>query len=79
MHPDRIDDAACKALVDRLPELKTSMADKYASQDFDWDIMFALGQAAIVRAAWSKRQLFEVMVDFWSNHLNVTNPFDDGW
>ena len=28
---------------------------------------------------WSSRQLFEVMVDFWSNHLNVTNPFDGGW
>ena len=23
---------------------------------------------------WSNRQLFEVMVDFWSNHLNVTSP-----
>ena len=28
---------------------------------------------------WSSRQLYEVMVDFWANHLNVTNPFDGGW
>ena len=41
--------------------------------------MDELGQAAIMRAAWSKRQLFEVMVDFWSNHLNVTNPSDNVW
>ena len=26
--------------------------------------------------AWSRRQLLEVMVDFWSNHLNVTCPLE---
>jgi uncharacterized protein (DUF1800 family) len=41
--------------------------------------MYALGQATLARACWSRRQLFEVMADFWSNHLNVTNPFDGGW
>ena len=41
--------------------------------------MFDLGVAALVRAAWSKRQLLETMVDFWSNHLNVTNPSDRVW
>ena len=41
--------------------------------------MFELGQATLARQMWSSRQLFEVMVDFWSNHLNVTNPFDGGW
>lgn len=44
-----------------------------------WDVMEQLGQAAVMRAAWSNRQLFEVMVDFWSNHLNVTNPSSDVW
>ena len=28
---------------------------------------------------WSERQLLEVMVDLWSNHLNVTNPSDSVW
>jgi uncharacterized protein (DUF1800 family) len=41
--------------------------------------MFDLGVATLARACWSRRQLFEVMVDFWSNHLNVTNPSDDPW
>ena len=41
--------------------------------------MFELGSATLARACWSKRQLFEVMVDFWSNHLNVTNPIDSVW
>jgi uncharacterized protein (DUF1800 family) len=42
-----------------------------------WDVMVSLGQAAIGRAIWSRRQLLEVMVDFWSNHFNVTCPSDN--
>ena len=30
------------------------------------------------RAVWSSRQLFEVMVDFWSNHLNIPTPAEKG-
>jgi uncharacterized protein (DUF1800 family) len=30
-----------------------------------------LAQAKILRAAYSERQLYEVMVDFWTNHFNV--------
>ena len=41
--------------------------------------MNELGRATLARQIWSSRQLYEVMVDFWSNHLNVTNPFDGGW
>ena len=44
-----------------------------------WDVMQQLGTAAVARAAWSSRQLFEVMVDFWSNHLNVTCPSGGVW
>lgn len=38
-----------------------------------------LGRATIGRQIWSSRQLQEVMVDFWANHLNIQNPFDTGW
>jgi uncharacterized protein (DUF1800 family) len=30
-----------------------------------------LTQAALLRAIYSKRQLYELMVDFWSNHFNI--------
>ncbi|MFB9323173.1 DUF1800 domain-containing protein [Cryptosporangium minutisporangium] len=30
----------------------------------------------IARQIWSKRQLFEVMVDFWNDLFHVANPFD---
>ncbi len=80
LRPSRINDSYSTNLIsDRYPNLSRSMADIWAEQTFDWITMFELGQAAIARATWSKRQLFEVMVDFWSNHLNVTNPFDGGW
>ena len=34
-------------------------------------IIGELQQAALLRAIASERQLFEIMVDFWSNHLNI--------
>src|SRR5439155_8507106 len=40
--------------------------------------MRELGRATLGRQIWSSRQLYEVMVDFWANHLNVRNPLDGG-
>ena len=34
-------------------------------------VVFELQQARLLRAVDSRRQLYEVMVDFWSNHFNV--------
>ncbi|MBD3782382.1 MAG: DUF1800 domain-containing protein [Micrococcales bacterium] len=36
-------------------------------------------EAYVARALWSKRQLLEVMVDFWTNHLVVTAPWGETW
>lgn len=35
------------------------------------NIQNALVRAAIIRAVWSKRQLFERVVEFWSDHFNI--------
>jgi len=79
--PDTIDDTACEQLIaSRLPMANWTIAQAMNGlESSSWDAMFQLGVAAVARAAWSKRQLFEVMVDFWSNHLNVTNPSDSVW
>jgi uncharacterized protein (DUF1800 family) len=45
----------------------------------DDKMMNDLGAAHVGRAVWSSRQLFEVLVDFWSNHLNVPSPRGDVW
>ncbi|HET8684802.1 MAG TPA: DUF1800 domain-containing protein [Micromonosporaceae bacterium] len=34
--------------------------------------------AAFARQLWSTRQLYEVVVDFWANHLNIPAPFEGG-
>ena len=44
-----------------------------------WDAMTDYGVATAGRQVWSQRQLYEVMVDFWANHLNVPTPGPGGW
>jgi uncharacterized protein (DUF1800 family) len=80
LNPSTIDDHVCDSYVARFPRLVWTIpqARHYLSSGA-WDVMDDLGQASLVRAAWSRRQLFELMVDFWSNHLNVTNPSSDVW
>ena len=34
-------------------------------------IILELQQARLLRAVYSQRQLYEMMVDFWSNHFNI--------
>jgi uncharacterized protein (DUF1800 family) len=79
LHPGQIQDSA-SGMVRRWPRLNWSSATVHGALRIgSWDVMFDLVQAHIARAAWSDRQLFEVMVDFWSNHLNVTCPSSDVW
>ncbi len=43
-----------------------------------WDAMTYFGEATMARQIWSQRQLFEIMVDVWANHLNVPVPGPGG-
>jgi uncharacterized protein (DUF1800 family) len=80
LDPDSVNDGFCEDLIaDRFPRLDWSIRTAHDRLDFGWDLMFDLGVATLARACWSERQLLEVMVDLWSNHLNVTNPSDAGW
>ena len=79
--PARIKDSACERLIkDRLGHVNWSIPQaRHGLEPFSWDLMNDTTIATIARAAWSERQLFEVMCEFWSNHLNVTNPSDRVW
>jgi uncharacterized protein (DUF1800 family) len=83
--PASIPDPVSDALVARLPLSGLSISAIRAKvkartlANYSWDPMFQVGFAAMARAIWSERQLYEVMVDFWSNHLNVTCPSGDVW
>jgi hypothetical protein len=81
LDPASLDDASCDRILARYPRLRLGIPAIRAGAlpEFSWDLMFELGQTTLVRAAWSRRQLLEIMVDLWSNQLNVTNPFDGGW
>ncbi len=50
-----------------------------AIKKYSWDAMFEYGQATLSRQIWSRRQVYEVMVDFWANHLNMPMPSDKAW
>lgn len=80
LNPASIDDHVCTGYLARYPRLAWTIpqARHYLSNGA-WDVMSDLGQATLLRATWSRRQLYEVMVEFWSNHLNVTNPSSDVW
>ncbi|HEY6794124.1 MAG TPA: DUF1800 domain-containing protein [Kineosporiaceae bacterium] len=78
--PDPVDDG----LVTRFPVLASTTSDfiarsKAANRAGNGDQMQALNRLCVARAIWSPRQLLERMVDFWSNHLNVTCPSDRVW
>jgi uncharacterized protein (DUF1800 family) len=78
--PQNIADPGGDAVVAAYPTVSMSTADlRRTLKDGDNTAQDELGRATIGRQIWSSRQLHEVMVDFWSNHLNVQNPFDGGW
>ncbi|MEV6349845.1 DUF1800 domain-containing protein [Actinoplanes sp. NPDC051851] len=85
LNPASIGDAAMDAQLARLPLATLTQAEVRARvksgslKPHSWEPMWQLGFAAVARAAWSERQLFEVMADFWGNHLNVTCPSGDVW
>ncbi|MGN6605514.1 MAG: DUF1800 domain-containing protein [Jatrophihabitans sp.] len=47
--------------------------------EYGWDAMDQLTRVTVGLQAWSSAQLYEVLVDFFSNHLNVANHRGDLW
>ena len=80
LNPASIDDRACEALVARLPLAGASIAAVRADQPVhSFEAFRQLGRAAMARAAFSERQLFESVVHFWANHLHIAAPSSGGW
>jgi uncharacterized protein (DUF1800 family) len=57
------------------PAKLRAMNEERQKPDY-WYAHDQLESAAIARAAWSERQLFEVMVDFWHSRLHVAAHLD---
>ena len=69
LHPDTIDDGACQL---RARRFETLQLDPGTCYEFKKPVLRdEISRYSILRAVYSKRQLFEVMVGFWTDHLNI--------
>lgn len=78
--PAGIDDSAATRALARFPLAIADPPELHATlSNGSWDSMVQVTRATLARELWSRRQLYEVMVELWSNHLNVTCPSSDVW
>jgi uncharacterized protein (DUF1800 family) len=90
LQPKAIKDKAADKLVHWWPSLRRDPADLWARQtsqvEAGWEVMDDYARWVLMRRMTSKRQLLEVMTEFWENHLHVaavgdaqfTHRFDYG-
>jgi uncharacterized protein (DUF1800 family) len=71
LDPQRIDDSALAALLPPLPERPADVTEQRAARQFSRQQVQALAAQKVIRAAYSERQLEEILADFWFNHFNV--------
>ena len=77
LNPDTVDDAELEAMVEGYEMLGLSNKElgtrrrNQVDNEVDQRIVGELRHNAVLRARHSRRQLREVLVDFWTNHLNV--------
>lgn len=75
LNPDAIDDSKLDRALRRLECLYEPAGELFEYKPKH--LLEQLTRAAILRAAWSERQLFEVMARFWSDHFNIDSSKGD--
>lgn len=69
LHPETLDDTPCEILVRRFESLHMTPGDLF---EFKREVAEdEITRATLLRALYSRRQLYEVLVEFWSDHLNI--------
>jgi uncharacterized protein (DUF1800 family) len=71
LNPQRVDDAALAAVLTPLPQRPGDIASQQQARQFGRQQVQGLAAQKVLRAAYSERQLEEILVDFWFNHFNV--------
>lgn len=74
LHPASIDDAAMDAMLAPFATLgmtSKEIYDTYVVPNQNAVPILELETAAVLRGAYSKRQLYERMVEFWTDHFNL--------
>ncbi|WP_330476569.1 DUF1800 domain-containing protein [Terrabacter sp. C0L_2] len=79
--PATVPDTAMDAMLTRWPRLswKTWEVREQLDGGDQWAVMMDLLEAHLARALFSRRQLLETVVDFWTNHLVVPVPSSEVW
>lgn len=75
LQPDKIADDDCDARLRELPLLSMNWRETAGLRDAEWRSAETLRDALLTRAIHSNRQLFERVVEFWTDHFNV--PLED--
>ncbi len=70
LNPEGIEDTAADLIVRNLNYYHQDI-DQIIGRDDIRDVAVELVTATIGRAVYSKRQLYEAMVEFWSDHFNI--------
>lgn len=69
LEPEQINDTLCDMRARRFESLNFSTGDAY---EFKKPVLRdELTRHTLLKAVYSQRQLFEVMVEFWTDHLNI--------
>ncbi len=71
LHPENIDDSAIETRIARRYQTLSMTAPQLAELDDFPRIRQELHAATMERAVYSKRQLHQMMVDYWSNHFSI--------
>ncbi len=69
LNPDELEDKRAQRAVRRFEAIHAPLAEMYEYKEAF--LLEQLTRATLVRATRSKRQLFEIMAHFWSDHLNI--------
>ena len=69
LSPLQLDDAEAENAVRRFETLNEPLGELFEYQEEL--LQNELMRGALTRAIWSERQLYEVMVQFWSDHFNI--------
>ena len=70
LDPEKLDDALCDRAIARFSECWWEPVGEAYEEDAE-TLSPILRRVALLRAVFSRRQLFEVMCEFWSDHFNI--------
>ena len=83
LNPTRIDDRRAAAMRDWFPYLDMSPQRLWRTHETrereSWELMADFVRWTMLRRIYTRRQLHEVMSEFWSNLLHIPAPGDTSW